>query len=314
MKRPPVPKGVQGDIELGSGFLSVARAHLSDLLTTGVEYAPVTDEPLALIDDWPVPHAAVGVTRAGEAVASRGPGDRVFALASVTKLLTAMAVLVAVEEGTVGLDDPAGPEGATVAHLLAHASGLDFEGAPLSAPGKRRIYSNGGFELLADLVAERAGMAFADYLSEGVLRPLGMDSTRLEESPAWGGQASLADMLAFGRELLQPRLVSQATLERATAVAFPGLSGVVPGFGRQDPNDWGLGFEIKDAKSPHWTGKANSPPTFGHFGRSGTFLWVDPEAGLACACLTDREFGPWAKDAWPALSDAVVSAYAPGGD
>ena len=58
---------------------------------------------------------------------------------------------------------------------------------------------------------------------------------------------------------------------------FPGLVGVLPGFGRMDPNDWGLGFELRDAKSPHWTGARNSPRTFGHFGGSGTFLWVDPE-------------------------------------
>jgi len=93
-------------------------------------------------------------------------------------------------------------------------------------------------------------------------------------------------------------------------VAFPGLRGVLPGVGRMDPCDWGLGFEIRGRKSPHWTGSRNSPATFGHFGRSGTFLWVDPEAGLALVGLTDREFGPWALDAWPALSDAVLEAAA----
>jgi CubicO group peptidase (beta-lactamase class C family) len=270
----------------------------------------VTEEPLALVDDWPVPHVAAGVTGAGEVVATRGPAERAFPLASVTKLLTALAVLVAVEERTVSLDDPAGPEGATLAHLLAHASGLDIEGKPLSDPGKRRIYSNGGFELAAEVVAQRAGMPFSHYLAEGVLRPLGMTSSRLEGSPAWAGEASLADLLALGRELLRPTLVSQATLDRATSVAFPGLAGILPGFGRQEPNDWGLGFELRDAKSPHWTGKLNSPRTFGHFGRTGTYLWVDPEAGLACACLTDRDFDDWAREAWPALSDAVVTAYA----
>jgi CubicO group peptidase (beta-lactamase class C family) len=90
-------------------------------------------------------------------------------------------------------------------------------------------------------------------------------------------------------------------------VQFPGLVGVLPGFGRQEPNDWGLGFELRDAKSPHWTGSRNSPATFGHFGRSGTFLWVDPDAGLALACLTDLAFGDWASDAWPRLADDVLA-------
>jgi CubicO group peptidase (beta-lactamase class C family) len=48
----------------------------------------------------------------------------------------------------------------------------------------------------------------------------------------------------------------------------------------------------------------NSERTFGHFGGSGTFLWVDPDAGIACACLTDRAFDKWALEAWPRLSDA----------
>ncbi len=46
---------------------------------------------------------------------------------------------------------------------------------------------------------------------------------------------------------------------------------------------------------------------FGHFGGSGTFLWVDPVAKVACCALTTREFGEWAKVAWPVLSDAVLA-------
>ena len=85
---------------------------------------------------------------------------------------------------------------------------------------------------------------------------------------------------------------------------------MLPGLGRMEPNDWGLTFELRDAKSPHWTGHRNSGQTFGHFGASGTFLWVDPAAGLACGVLTDRRFGDWAKQAWPALSDAVLAELA----
>jgi CubicO group peptidase (beta-lactamase class C family) len=84
---------------------------------------------------------------------------------------------------------------------------------------------------------------------------------------------------------------------------------VLPGYGRHDPNDWGLGFELRDHKHPHWTGSRNSPRTFGHFGRTGTFLWVDPDAGLALAVLTDRDFGDWAIDAWPVLADAVLAEF-----
>jgi len=220
--------------------------------------------------------------------------------------------LVAVEEEVVDLDQPAGPPGSTVRHLLAHASGLAFDSdRVLARPGRRRIYSNAGFEVLARTVGARAGMPFGQYLAEAVLAPLGMGSTRLEGSAAAGLVGPLGDMVRLGGELLSPTLVAASTLAAATSVAFPGLAGVMPGFGRQAPLDWGLGFEIRAHKSPHWTGGRNSPATFGHFGKSGSFLWVDPRVGLACAALSGRDFGPWAKDAWPALSDAVLSRFGP---
>ncbi len=236
--------------------------------------------------------------------------DRPFRLASVTKLLTACAVLVAAEEGILELDEPAGPPGSTVRHLLAHASGLPFEpGAPIARPGERRIYSNVAYGVLGELVAVRAEMPFAAYLRAAVLEPAGMTSTVLEGSPAAGGVGTLDDLLAFGVELGRPHLLAPETLAEATCVQFPGLSGVIPGIGRQDPCDWGLGFELRNGKSPHWTGSRNSPATFGHFGGSGTFLWIDPVAGVALACLTDLEFGAWALAAWPALSDTVLAAF-----
>ena len=262
------------------------------------------------IDGWPAPHAAAGVTDRDGVVAVRGPADLVLPWASVTKLLTATAVLVAAEEGIVELDGPAGPEGATVRHLLAHASGLPLDGeSPIARPGERRIYSNSGYEALAQLVAGRAEMRFPDYLAEAVLGPLGLNGTDLRGSAAHGAVGPLDDLLRLGRELLAPLLVAPETLAEATETAFPGLNGVLPGFGRQEPNDWGLGFELRDAKSPHWTGARNSRQTFGHFGRSGTFLWVDPDARLGCACLTDLEFGEWAVEAWPRLSDAVLEEF-----
>ena len=97
------------------------------------------------------------------------------------------------------------------------------------------------------------------------------------------------------------------SLAEATRVAFPGLNGLLPGYGNQRPNDWGLGFELRDHKSPHWTGGLSSPETFGHFGQSGTFLWVDPQAGAACVALTDRKFDQWAIEAWPPFTDGVLA-------
>ena len=264
-------------------------------------------ESLCEIDGWGARTAAAGVVRPGGGEATHGPRDLEFRWASVTKLLTGYAALVAVEEGTVDLDEPAGPPGSTLRHLLAHASGLGPDpGAPLMPPERRRIYSNAGIELAAELVAGRAEMPFADYLRQAVLAPLGLRGA-LRSSPAWGYRGPLDDALAFARELLEPALVAPETLAEATEVQFPGLAGVLPGWGRMETNDWGLAFELRDHKSPHWTGTLASPRTFGHFGASGTFLWVDPNAGVACAVLTDREFGDWAKNAWPGFSDAVIA-------
>jgi CubicO group peptidase (beta-lactamase class C family) len=254
----------------------------------------------------------VGVTTAHEVRGRAGAVDERFALASVTKLLTALAVLVAVEEGTVRLDEPAGPPGSSVRHLLAHTSGYAFDGTePIGQPGRGRIYSNTGYEVLAHHLASAAAMPFADHLAQAVLEPLGMTATTLDGSPASGATGSLPDVLSLGRELLAPTVIDGATLAEATSVQFPGLDGVVPGIGTMRPCDWGLGPELRDAKAPHWTPTTASPRTFGHFGGAGTFLWVDPDAGIACAGLTDRAFGPWALDAWPALGDAVLAELGP---
>jgi len=260
--------------------------------------------------DWPVGHAAAAVVAAdGSTLATAGETGRSFRLASVTKLLTAYATLVAVEEGAVEWDQPAGPEGSTVRHLAAHASGLAFDSdAVQAAPGARRIYSNTGFAVLAETITAASGIPFADYLHEAVCVPLGLGGTRLEGHPGSGAVSTVDDLARFAAELQAPTLVAGSTFASATEVAFPGLDGVLPGYGRQKPNDWGLGFEIRGRKSPHWTGTGSSPATFGHFGQSGTFLWVDRDAGAACVVLTDRDFGPWAVEAWTPYTDGVLSA------
>ena len=262
--------------------------------------------------DWPGGRAAAAVVGAdGTVLESYGDLDGVYALASVTKPLVALAVLVAVEEGALGLDDPAGPDGATVRHLLSHASGLAPDSAdPVARPGTRRIYSNAGFDALGAHLATATGIDTADYLRQALCEPLGLTATTLAGPAAWGGRSSAGDLALVAAELLAPaRLLHPSTGGQIGQVQFPGLSGVVPGFGRQPNCDWGLGFEIRDSKSPHWTGATNSPGTYGHFGRSGTFLWVDPVARLALVVLTDTEFEQWAKDAWPPLADAVVQNF-----
>ena len=271
--------------------------------------------PLDVIADWPVPAASAAVIGRFGVLAAYGDGAREYRLASVTKPLVARAAQVAVEEGVVDLDSPAGPPGATVRHLLAHASGYSMHSAQtLAEPGSRRVYSNFGFGVLAETIEAQSGIDFGRYLSEAVFEPLGMTASRLDGGAAaagFGGISTVDDLVFFAADLLAPRTVSAQLHAEAISVQFPGLTGVLPGFGVQRPNDWGLGFEIRDDKSPHWTGTRNSPRTFGHFGQTGTFLWVDPARELSLVVLTARDFDEWAKPLWPALSDEVLREFGP---
>jgi CubicO group peptidase (beta-lactamase class C family) len=270
---------------------------------------------LQQIDRWGAGHAGACIVRAdGDGLvgvaATHGDLDEPLRIASIAKLLTAYALMVAVEEGTVTLDDPAGPPGSTLRHLLAHASGYGFDSDAivLARPATRRIYSNRGIEEAAAHLSAAAAMPFADYLREAVLEPLALASTELRGSPAFGIWSTVRDLTRFVGELLAPRLIAPETLATMTTVQLPGLPGVLPNVGRFEQLDWGLGFERNFAKPGHWAGTRVSDATFGHFGGAGTFLWVDPVAGVGCVCLTDREFGPWAMDVWPPFCDDVIDA------
>src|SRR6187551_1346601 len=180
-------------------------------------------DALREVEGWPAETVAVAVLGGGAEVASRGPREQVFRWASVTKPVTALATLVAAEEGILDLDNAAGPPGSTVRHLLAHASGLPFDGgAPIAEPGKRRIYSNAGFDVLAEAVGVAAEMPFAEYLRAAVLGPLEMQA-ELRGSAGSELHGSLEDAVKLAAEWQRPRLVAPETLAEATSVQFPGL-------------------------------------------------------------------------------------------
>lgn len=266
------------------------------------------------VADWPVDHVAAAiVTDAG--VTHVGDPDREFRLASLTKPMTAWAIMVAAEEGVIDLDGPlrhvSAPDGATMRHLLSHAAGFGFDGIEPIAPIERtRIYSNSGFELAAVELEGEAGMSFGEYFDEALLQPLGMDRTGLHGSPAHRVRSTLDDMATFVSEMRRPRLLAPDTAADVMRTQYPELGGIVPGVGRFDLCPWGLGVEIRGDKSPHWTGRANSPATFGHFGGAGTMMWVDPAADVGVVALTDRPFDEWSDVAltrWPEFSDAVIA-------
>lgn len=236
-----------------------------------------------------------------------GKPFRYFPWASVTKIAVSLSVMIAVQEGDLSLDEPGGPPGSTLRHLLSHTSGLAFDtSAVLARPERRRIYSNRNIELAADLAQKATHTPFPEWLEESVLMPLEMSGAWLEGSPAYGISGTIDDLSALGRELLEPTLLKPEWDRAYTSPVFPGLTGVLPGFGRQADNLWGLGVEIRGQKSPHWTGPGSDPATFGHFGQSGSFLWVDRSRGICAAFLGEKPFSKLHASVWPELNQQIL--------
>lgn len=268
----------------------------------------VLDAAWERVRTWPVDDVSI-VVIAPHFTETFGDTSRRQRIASVSKPLCAYAALIAAEEGSISLDDAVGQTGCTVRHLLAHTGGYPFEGSqPVGRPGVKRIYSNSGFEMLAQHIEHSTAMPFAEYFFEAVCGPLGMHNTALDGSPAKDVWSTIDDLTAFLGELRAPTLIARDTYLEAVMPVFENVSGIVPGVGSFDPCPWGLGFEIRGQKSPHWTGTHNSAATFGHFGGIGTFLWVDPVADVACAMLAEKEFDEWGLNYWPAFNDEVLAS------
>lgn len=254
-------------------------------------------------------------------------GERRVHWASVTKLVTALAVFTGIEDGYFALKSTVGQYSLEVKDLLCHASGLGTGspgGPELIEPqyvepsvpsGTRRIYSNIGFELLGYLLERETTMRLRDYSKERIFVPLGVGDAEFGEEllagsrgAAFGLVASAEEVAALLSALVFPTIVSDGTLEQLSRPCYPELAGILPGFGRMVPNPWGLGPEIRGTKSPHWTGSAVSPRTYGHFGQTGTFAWFDPATYFFAVFAGTEPFGLWAVRRWPALNDAINAA------
>ncbi|MBO3143664.1 serine hydrolase domain-containing protein [Dermatophilus congolensis] len=259
--------------------------------------------------ELPVNSAAAAVIGPEGIINISDTGER-YNWASVTKIVSACTILDACLEGLVSLNDPLGPDGSTLGHLLAHTSGYTFNSTKtIAKPGTQRVYSNINTDVAAQHLAEVTGTSFTEHVHDRVLDLLDMDSARLEGPASRGMTSTISDLAALAVELLAPKLLLPEVVRLASTPTYPDLGGVLPGFGRQRPNLWGYGCEIRGHKTPHWTAPGNSPSTFGHFGMSGSFCWIDPDAQLGCVFLCDRDFGTWASDSWPSFSQKVLDAY-----
>ena len=93
----------------------------------------------------------------------------------------------------------------------------------------------------------------------------------------------LARGAAAGGALLAPE-----TVDEMLAPQFGPLPGGVDGVGEWPDLCWGLGFDVRGHREPHWAGTALSPRAASHFGASGTLAWLDPERGLGLVALANR--------------------------
>ncbi|MBJ7257642.1 MAG: beta-lactamase family protein, partial [Akkermansiaceae bacterium] len=202
-----------------------------------------------LAREWPAPNTSIVVIDRHGRTHTFGDTSRTSRIASISKLLTAWATHVAIEEGSTTLDAPVGQDGCTLAHLLAHAGGYSFDGdAPIVSPARKRIYSNSGYDLVTEHLESVTEIAFSEYLNDAVFSPLGMASSSLNGSGAKDVVSNVDDLVEFALELRNPRLISAETARLATTTQFAELEGVVPGVGRFSPCNWGYGPEIHGAK------------------------------------------------------------------
>jgi CubicO group peptidase (beta-lactamase class C family) len=335
--------------------------------------------PMALeaIDRWVAEGradaiAAAVLDRHGTLVERRfagAAGERsLFALASLTKPVVALAALVAVEEGVLELDAPAyallpalddaDRRSITLRHLLSHASGLpeSVRGTPplevelKYPPGTRRAYSNEGYHLIGLLLEAATEMPFQRYITDAVIRPLGMDAflplpeaeqgralevrdpglsspgVPLFNAPQWrrrgnaaGGMFASLDAYARIVALLLgggAPLLHRDTWSELASVQFPGIPGGLESFPKLHCPDWGAGVNIRGTGGPHWAGDAVSESTLSHFGASGTLMWADLERGMGLVCLANRgTYSGWmlAEGGWTELSGEVIAEHgAPG--
>lgn len=193
-----------------------------------------------------IPGMALAVVRDGQIIKAKGYGwanveldvpvkpETIFQTGSVGKQFTAAAVMMLVEEGKVGLDDPISKyfvdapltwKDVTVRNLLTHTSGIPdyteklidlrkdyteaqlvkiFERLPLNfPPGQKWSYSNTGYVLLGILIHKVTGQFYGDFLHARIFAPLGMTSTRIIS------EADIIPNRASGYRLLKGVLKNQ---------------------------------------------------------------------------------------------------------
>jgi CubicO group peptidase (beta-lactamase class C family) len=193
-----------------------------------------------------IPGLSVAVVRNGEILKAQGYGlsnvelsaaatpETIYQSGSIGKQFTATLVMMLVEEGRLGLDDPVGKyiagappswQSITLRHLLTHTSGISnslygkidlrqdyteeellhrIEALPLDfPPGDKWTYSSPGYVTLGVLLHKVTGKSYGDLLREKIFEPLGMSTARIIS------EADIIPNRAAGYRLVEGKLKNQ---------------------------------------------------------------------------------------------------------
>ncbi|MFQ3632006.1 serine hydrolase domain-containing protein [Roseiflexus sp.] len=219
---------------------------------------------------------------------------------------------------------------------------------PIAPPGSKVEYSNVGYGLLGLIIEEVSRTPFATFMREHVIAPAGLHDTwlappddlfprivhvegtldpgssterfnsvyaRRQTHPAGSVLSTARDVARFFQIFLDNGMCDgRAVLAPATARLMitnqtAGLRGGIEGFMTWNECAWGLGFDLRGNKHPHFSGEYTSPSTFGHTGVSGVFAWADPALDLVCVMLANRTlFSLWHASCWSRFSTAVTAS------
>jgi CubicO group peptidase (beta-lactamase class C family) len=263
----------------------------------------VSDDPL--VDGWPgAPAVLLFRLNAGNVdfVGEAGDLDAVRPWASVSKMAVALAFGVEIDWGAHQFDEGFGPDGATLANLLSHSSGLGYEEGDRTVPlATKRVYSNVGIDRAVSVVVQ--DNAPSAWLEDRVFAPLGMTTTHLAGRPCADVVGSTRDMATLGVAWLRPDVIATSTRDQQITPYLPDLAGIVPGFGRFTPCPWGLGPEVRGSKE-HWMGDWPAD-SFGHFGKSGSMMLLNASEQIGLVANGTVAFGGWALTFWPAWTSLM---------
>jgi CubicO group peptidase (beta-lactamase class C family) len=181
----------------------------------------------------------------------------------------------------------------------------DNETLFLAKPEEKRIYSIAGYRVIAKVLENQLSISFPTLVKDLILNNCELFDMSPPVTGDSGLKGTIEGLYKLSKRLLLADIpgISAESLKKSTSNHFGVSLGVVPGIGFYSDNSWGLGFEIKGKKTGHWMPKCASLETFGHFGRSGAFFFVDPLNLIAFSGISRYGFQKDSRLVWSKMGE-----------